>query len=87
MWTRLDGNSSIYFLFTCPSLHSSPINAALFPTDVENASYSCINEVKREIAKAQTEKAVGLQNIDQFEINLAYLRIISRITNRKYELS
>ena len=62
----------LYFLFTCSSLHSSPINAALFPTDVENASRSSINEVKREIAKAQVEKAVGLQNIDPFEINLSW---------------
>ena len=33
-----------------------------FATDVENASWSCINEVRKEIAKAQIEKAVGLQN-------------------------
>ena len=50
----------LYVLFTCSSLHSSPIDSALFSTDVENASLSCINEVKREIAKAQIEKAVGL---------------------------
>ena len=49
----------LYFLFTCPSLHSSPKNAILFPTEVENTSGSCINEVKREIAEAQIEKAVG----------------------------
>ena len=28
----------LYFLFTRSSIHSSPINAASFPTDVENAS-------------------------------------------------
>ena len=63
-----------YFLCKCSLLHWSPINAAPFPTDVENASWSCINKVKKEIAKAQIEKAVG---------SWFTLKINSRITQQQ----
>ena len=77
----------LYFLFTWSSLpHSSPINAVPFPTDVENTTWSCIKEVRREIAKAQIENAFGLQNIDQFQIFRTYLKQSDNNT-RKYGLS